>query len=105
MAHVVPGEIRAAQRLVRALEPHGIAADIHDGYGLALVSVWIDLVVWTDGLVYRWWSGSVSGGSGRRVYAACPADAPETAARRIALRNRMLQQTHPPCAPTRREAS
>ncbi|MFJ2029080.1 hypothetical protein [Streptosporangium sp. NPDC087985] len=47
--------LRAANRLLTALEDLGIAADVHEGYGIALVSVWVDLVVWTDGASFSWW--------------------------------------------------
>ncbi|WP_344918453.1 hypothetical protein [Streptosporangium oxazolinicum] len=38
-------EVIAAKELQEALETYGIASDVHDGYGLALVSVWVGLVV------------------------------------------------------------
>ncbi|MET8047172.1 hypothetical protein ABZU75_06180 [Streptosporangium sp. NPDC005286] len=41
--------LRAANRLLTALEDLGIAADVHEGYGIALVSVW------TDGASFPWW--------------------------------------------------
>ena len=46
-----------AERLRRELEQYGVAADVHEGFGLALVSVWVDLVVWTDG---RWFRGRIT---------------------------------------------
>jgi hypothetical protein len=58
-----------AERLRRELEQYGVAADVHEGFGLALVSVWVDLVVWTDGRWFRWRSGRTST-SGRPVYAS-----------------------------------
>jgi hypothetical protein len=48
---------QAAERLSNELAALGIRTDIHGGYELALVSVWVELVVWTDGRWYRWWSG------------------------------------------------
>jgi hypothetical protein len=83
--------IRAAYRLSRAFEPHGIAADVHEGTGIALVSVWTNLVVWC-GPCYLWWSGGVSPVTGRRTYTYCPADDPVTAARRVAERYAQLRK-------------
>jgi signal transduction histidine kinase len=37
------GVALVAHRLRAELERFGIAADVHDGYGRALVSVWVDL--------------------------------------------------------------
>lgn len=50
-------EVIAAKELQEALETHGIASDVHDGYGLALVSVWVGLVVWCDGARFWWRTG------------------------------------------------
>ncbi|GAA3408917.1 hypothetical protein [Streptosporangium vulgare] len=86
--------VHAADQLSNALEQHGIAADVHDGYGIALVSAWVDLLVWTDGFVYRWWTGQFSGRSRRRLYTAYTVDNP-TAARCVARRYEELQQGHP----------
>ncbi|MEV0233068.1 hypothetical protein [Nonomuraea sp. NPDC050786] len=44
----------------------GIPADVHDGYGLALVSVWVGLVVWCDGERY-WFSAWLVGQRGTIV--------------------------------------
>ncbi|WP_371783275.1 hypothetical protein [Streptosporangium subroseum] len=41
--------VDAAEKLRESLWRHEIAADVHDGYGLALVSVWAGLVVWSNG--------------------------------------------------------
>ncbi|WP_440102841.1 hypothetical protein [Streptosporangium sp. H16] len=87
--------VHAADQLSNALERHGIAADVHDGYGVALVSVWVDLLVWTDGFVYRWWTGQFSGRSRRRLYTAYTVDNPAAAARCVARRYEELQQGHP----------
>ncbi|MEU8059264.1 hypothetical protein [Microbispora bryophytorum] len=88
-----------ADRLRVELERHGIAADVNEGDGLALVSVWVDLVVWCeagpDGWRYRWWTGRTSEVTGRYVYTGCRADALQTAARRIAARYAELRRTHP----------
>ncbi|MDX3105843.1 hypothetical protein ACIBO5_02150 [Nonomuraea angiospora] len=69
----------------------GISADVHEGRGLALVSVWTGLVVWTDGLWYRWWTGRRSQ-TGRWLYAHHPAFEPERVARRIAARYAELRE-------------
>ncbi|GGL19123.1 hypothetical protein Sme01_36240 [Sphaerisporangium melleum] len=91
--------IRAAYRLRAALEPHGIAADVNEGAGLALVSVWHDLVVWC-GPCYLWWAGGVSPVTGRFTYRYTSADAPETAARRVAERYHQLRRMRSPDAPS-----
>ncbi|MBO3748975.1 hypothetical protein J5X84_23095 [Streptosporangiaceae bacterium NEAU-GS5] len=75
----------AAEQLRRNLAILGVAADVHANYGLALLSVWTYLVVWTDGRCFRWWAGSTST-RGRKVYAFCPVDDTATAARRVARR-------------------
>jgi len=84
-----------AERLRRELEQYDVAADVHEGFGLALVSVWVDLVVWTDGRWFRWRSGRTST-SGRPVYAFAPASDVVTAARRVAHRYGQLRQQYPP---------
>ncbi|MBO3753052.1 hypothetical protein J5X84_44025 [Streptosporangiaceae bacterium NEAU-GS5] len=75
----------AAEQLRRNLAGLGVVADLHSDYGLALLSVWTDLVVWTDGHCFRWWAGRTSI-QGRKVYAFCPANDTATAARRVARR-------------------
>lgn len=92
--------VRAAYSLCRQLEFHRIAADVHEGDGVALVSIWVTLVVWCedgpDGTTrFRWWSGRTSARTGRWVYTYCPAGAAATAARRIADRYAELRATHP----------
>lgn len=77
---------RAAHRLSMALERHGITTEVHEGSGLALVSVWLDLVAWTDGSCYFWWAGGVSETTRRRTYSYGPADDPVTTASRVAGR-------------------
>ncbi|MFF3437792.1 hypothetical protein [Streptosporangium sp. NPDC002721] len=84
----------AAAALAEELRNLGMPADIHRGFGIALVSVWIDLVVWTNGVSYHWWSGTVST-RGRRLYAYNPVGDPVTAARRIAVRYAELRGGHP----------
>jgi hypothetical protein len=84
-----------AERLRRELEKYGVTAEVHAGFGLALVSVWADLVVWTDGRWFRWRSGRISI-NGRPVYAFAPASDVVTAARRVAQRYGQLRQQYPP---------
>jgi hypothetical protein len=84
---------RCAERLRTQLERHGVEADVHEGYGLALVSVWIELVVWTDGRWFRWSSGRTSI-RGRPVYSFTPALDVVTAARRVADRYSELRRKH-----------
>ncbi|MEU8270015.1 hypothetical protein AB0B89_23010 [Sphaerisporangium sp. NPDC049002] len=86
--------VTVALRLSRELERHGICSDVHEGTGLALVSVWVDLVVWTDGACYIWWSGAVSS-KGRRLLSYCSTDDPVSAARRVAARYVDLRKGHP----------
>ncbi|MER6824989.1 hypothetical protein ABT352_03250 [Streptosporangium sp. NPDC000563] len=91
--------VRAARRLHDELAALNIASDVHDGYGLALVSVWFGLVVWTDGQVFRWWAGQEAGRARRRRYAFCPANDPVTAARRVASRCIELRERGPAPVP------
>ncbi|MEU7832967.1 MULTISPECIES: hypothetical protein [unclassified Nonomuraea] len=73
---------------------HGIQADIHVGYDLALVSVWVGLVVWCDGHRF-WWRTGWDPERKRPVYAWHPAIEPGRAARRIAFRYADLRADHP----------
>lgn len=84
-----------AELLRRALEEYGIASDVHDGYGLALVSILGGLVVWSDGWNY-WWRVSWSAEYRRVVYAWHPTTEPARAARRVALRYAELRRRRPP---------
>lgn len=84
----------AAAHLAKELRKLGMPADIHHGVGVALVSVWIDLVVWTDGISYHWWSGNVSA-RGRWLYSYNPVSDPVTAARRVGVRYAELRKSHP----------
>ncbi|MER5422372.1 hypothetical protein [Streptosporangium roseum] len=63
------------------------------------MSVWRELLVWTDGTVYRWWTGHLSPKTRRRLYTAYGADNPATAARRVAHRCEELRQAHPRSEP------
>ncbi|MEV4064024.1 hypothetical protein [Nonomuraea dietziae] len=79
------GPLATAETLSRALASHGVATDVHDGYGLALVSVWVGLVVWCDGYRY-WWRTGWNTERRRVIYAWHPASDPDRAARRVLLR-------------------
>ncbi|MEV0382769.1 hypothetical protein [Nonomuraea sp. NPDC050643] len=76
---------RSAELLQDALRRDGINADVHDGYGLALVSVWVGLVVWCDGHRF-WWRTGWNVDRRRVVYAWHPATDPLKAAHRVAMR-------------------
>ncbi|GHE37315.1 hypothetical protein GCM10017673_44840 [Streptosporangium violaceochromogenes] len=81
--------------LQRALEEYGIASDVHNGYGLALVSILRGLVVWSDGWNY-WWRVGWSAEHRRVVYAWHPTMEPARTARRVALRYAELRRRHSP---------
>ncbi|WP_433372635.1 hypothetical protein [Streptosporangium sp. CA-115845] len=85
----------AAERLRVELAALGVHADVHHGYGMALVSVWRELLVWTDGTVYRWWTGQLSWKTGQRLYTVGDPDDPTVAARCVARRREELRQTYP----------
>ncbi|WP_433245901.1 hypothetical protein ACQPYK_44285 [Streptosporangium sp. CA-135522] len=85
------GTVEAAEELRTALARHGITADVHDGYGLALVSVWVGLVVWCHGGRFCWRIGW-NARQHRPVYAWHPAVEPVRAAHRVALRYAELRQ-------------
>ncbi|GHH69647.1 hypothetical protein GCM10017673_20420 [Streptosporangium violaceochromogenes] len=78
--------VHAAGLLRDELARQGVEGDVHGGYGLALVSVRGDLVIWTDGMVYRWWTGRVSPRTRRRLYAVYGVDNPATVARGVMQR-------------------
>ena len=80
----------SAELLQEVLRLDGIEADVHDGYGLALVSVWVGLVVWCDGERF-WWRTGWSAERRRSIYAWHPASDPYRAARRIARRYEELR--------------
>ncbi|MFI6452471.1 hypothetical protein ACIBF6_13010 [Streptosporangium amethystogenes] len=86
--------VRAAEELREALVQYEIAADVHDGYGLALVSVSVDLIVWCRGDQF-WWRTGWNPRQRRPVYARHPLVEPDRAAHRIALRYAELRQIHP----------
>ncbi|MEU4405519.1 hypothetical protein AB0F88_13400 [Streptosporangium sp. NPDC023963] len=82
----------AAERLRIGLEHYGVVADVHQGHGVALLSVWTNLVVWTDGLAYRWWTGRISAKTGRRLYRVYGVDNPITVAHYVAQRYEELRK-------------
>ncbi|MFG1823813.1 hypothetical protein ACGFIJ_15125 [Microbispora bryophytorum] len=91
----------AAERLRCELARLGVAADVHEGDGLALLLVGVHLVVWCErgpvGWRYRWWTGGVSARSGRWLYTGCRAAAVKTAALRVTARYAELRGDPSPC--------
>ncbi|MEV0826297.1 hypothetical protein [Nonomuraea rubra] len=75
----------AAEQLQRELNHLGIHSDVHDGHGLALVSVWVGLVVWCDCERF-WWRTGWDVIRKRAIYAWHPALEPARAAGRLARR-------------------
>ncbi|MFI6813983.1 hypothetical protein ACIBG7_16300 [Nonomuraea sp. NPDC050328] len=87
--------VLSAHRLQSELSAqHGVPSDLHDGYGLALVSVWVGLVVWCDGERF-WWLSGWDERRHRPVYAWHAALDIERAAHRIARRRQTLLSDHP----------
>ncbi|MBN6057212.1 hypothetical protein JYK22_35135, partial [Nonomuraea sp. RK-328] len=82
---------QAATWLAYALSEMGVEADVNGNEHVALVSVYTNLVVWTDGTYFIWWSGRLTKVARRRVYAYCPSDDPLTAARRVSMRLETLK--------------
>ncbi|MFC7646130.1 hypothetical protein ACFQX6_40235 [Streptosporangium lutulentum] len=87
--------VDSAEELRAELERLDITADVHDGYGLALVSVWVGLVVWCKDDRY-WWRTGWDARRQRFTYAWHPAIEPVRAARRIAFRYAELRKVYPP---------
>ena len=92
--------LHVANRLRDELALQGITADVHDGYGVALVLVWVDLVVWVecgiDGVWrYIWWTGRINPKTGRWVYTRCPFTGVSSVARLVGERYRELLERHP----------
>ncbi|MET8000983.1 hypothetical protein [Nonomuraea glycinis] len=85
----------SAETLRDALWRDGIESDVHDGYGLALVSVWVGLVVWCDGWRF-WWRTGWNADRHRVVYAWHPANDPFRAAQRVARRYAELRSRQAP---------
>lgn len=93
--YAVMSAVEAAELLrVELLWEHGIAADVHSGYGMAAVSVWRGLVVWANGRWLRWSPGRISAG-GRPLCAVMPLAEVATAARRIARRHAEWRKADP----------
>jgi hypothetical protein len=85
----------SAKQLCDALTAHKIKADVHDGYGIALVSVWVDLVVACDQQLF-WWRTGWNRRRRRPIYARHSTGDVVHAAERIARRYAELRQTRPP---------
>jgi len=83
-----------ARHLQWALADDGVNADVHAGFGLALVSVWVGLVVWCDGELY-WWRTGWNSERKRVIYARHSAGDPLRAARRVAFQYAELRKMHP----------
>jgi hypothetical protein len=93
-------ETHAAAALAKALSVQGVPADVHDGYGVALVPVWVGLIVWCHGGRY-WWRSAWDARRQRVIYASHPSTEPARAAHRVALRYAQLREAHafsPPVA-------
>lgn len=86
---------KAAERLRTVLlRQHGIHADVNAGYGVAAISVWTDLVVWTNGRWFRW-ALRRSSATGRPLYAVVEAPRVGLAARLVARRYDELRRLCP----------
>lgn len=86
----------AACEMKRHLATFGIHADINeDARDLAVLSVWVDLLVWTNGSRYWWWSGRFSTVRGYKVYSSGPVSDPISASRRVVARYAKLRAGHP----------
>lgn len=79
---------------VELLWRYGVETYVSVGYGMAAVSVWPGLVVWTNGRWLRWSLGRLSAG-GRPLYAVMGLQELDTAARRIARRYGELHEPKP----------
>lgn len=84
----------AAEHLQRELNHLGIPSDVHEGYGLALVSVWVGLVVWCDCERF-WWRTGWDASRKRAIYAWHSILEPDRAARRVAFRYAEMRASHP----------
>ncbi|MEV7013578.1 hypothetical protein [Streptosporangium sp. NPDC051022] len=92
---------QAAHRLHRALAHHGIASHVTTGYGLALVSLWYGLVIWSNGDRF-WWCDDWDATLKQPRYASHRASEPDRAAHRIAQRYMRLRARHSPAVPPQR---
>jgi hypothetical protein len=84
----------AAEQLKRELHLFGIPSDVHDGYGLALVSVCVGLVVWCDCERF-WWRTGWDVLRKRAIYAWHPIQEPARAAGRLSRRYVDVRASHP----------
>ncbi|TYB58040.1 hypothetical protein FXF51_37925 [Nonomuraea sp. PA05] len=84
----------SAIRLQRELSQLGITSDVHDGYRLAQLSVWVGLVVWCDGERF-WWRTGWDAKRERVVYARHLSSDPARAACRIAHRYAQVREAQP----------
>ena len=96
--------LEVANRLRDELALHGITAGVHVGYGVAfgvaVLSVGADLLVWVEYgpggcWSYVWWTGRTNPATGRRIYTWCPRTGVSSVARRIAARHSELREQHP----------
>jgi hypothetical protein len=86
--------LKAAERLQLGLKQLGITGDVHDGFGFALVSVWVGLVVWSDGDRF-WWRVAWNPARSCPIYTWHQADDWQRAAWRVARRYAELRGTQP----------
>ncbi|MEV7013926.1 hypothetical protein [Streptosporangium sp. NPDC051022] len=92
---------RAAGRLREALTRQRIASHVTTGYGLALVSLWYGLLVWTNGDRF-WWCDGWNDQLRQPRHASHRASEPDQAARRIARRYAQLHTLHSRPVPPQR---
>ncbi|MEU0521244.1 hypothetical protein [Streptosporangium sp. NPDC006007] len=85
--------VDAAEELREALAKHQIAAGVHHGYGLALVSIWAGINVWCYGQRF-WWRVGWDQQRQQVVYNWHPAADSARAARRIAFHYAALRRQH-----------
>lgn len=98
-AHI-HASVRAAQLLQAELGHLHIKSDLHYGYGIALLSIWLELVIWSDGFRFLWWGGGIAKATERRRYVVHSVSDPAATARRIALRYAELRENPPASALT-----
>ncbi|GAA3616110.1 hypothetical protein GCM10022419_121760 [Nonomuraea rosea] len=76
-----------AWELAKGLRSRGIATQVFESHGVALVGIWsVGLTVWCEWGRDAWrfrWSLSEESGTGRWDYTVCPCSAMATAVRRI----------------------
>lgn len=89
--------VQVAEALRRELERLGIVAYVNDGYGLAVVSVYAGLTVWSDGAHFWWRTDEI--GRSRPLLVWHSAAEPARVARRVAFRYEDLLKRNPPAEP------